>query len=90
MNCGSDNAMKLEFILTWKNPILLKEDDVAAPSNHSRGGTMDLTIVALARSEIDVYLPGEPPEARDQPASRRFRDHLLRFPREVVHGALTG
>jgi D-alanyl-D-alanine dipeptidase len=56
---------------------LLKEGYVAAPSSHSRGSTVDLTIVPLPRSELDVYTPGQPLVACDEPVSRRFRDGSL-------------
>jgi len=73
----SDNAMKREFYPHVEKSDLLKDGYVAAPSSHSRGSTVDLTIVPLPRSEIDVYSPGELLEACDEPASRRFRDGSL-------------
>lgn len=72
-----DNAMKREFYPRVKKNDLLKDGYVASPSSHSRGSTVDLTIVPLPRSEIEVYRPGEPLAPCDKRKSLRFRDGSL-------------
>jgi zinc D-Ala-D-Ala dipeptidase len=74
---SSDNSMKREFYPHVKKDDLFKDGYVASPSSHSRGSTVDLTIVPLPRSDIEVYAPGEPLTACDEQASARFRDGSL-------------
>jgi D-alanyl-D-alanine dipeptidase len=73
----SDNAMKREFYPHVKKTDLFKDGYVASPSSHSRGSTVDLTIVPLPRPDVDVYTPGEPLAACDERGSPRFRDGSL-------------
>jgi D-alanyl-D-alanine dipeptidase len=73
----SDNSMKREFYPHVKKNGLFKDGYVASPSSHSRGSTVDLTIVPLPRFDIQVYAPGEPLTACDEQASARFRDGSL-------------
>jgi len=73
----SDSAMKREFYPDVKKTDLFKDGYVASPSSHSRGSTVDLTIVPLPRSDIDVYTPGEPVAACNERGSLRFRDGSL-------------
>ncbi|MGO9057615.1 MAG: M15 family metallopeptidase [Candidatus Binataceae bacterium] len=73
----SDTAMKREFYPQVKKTGLLKEGYVASPSSHSRGSTVDLTIVWLPRSEVDVFTPGQTLVGCDEPASNRFHDGSL-------------
>ncbi len=74
---GSDTAMKREFYPRVKKTGLLEQGYIASPSSHSRGSTVDLTIVPLPRSEVDVFTPGQPLTPCDEPVSRRFRDGSL-------------
>jgi zinc D-Ala-D-Ala dipeptidase len=74
---SSDTVMKREFYPRVKKDELLKEGYVASPSTHSRGSTVDLTLVALPRTEVDDYIPGRPLVPCDEPASRRFHDGSL-------------
>ena len=55
-----DNSMKREFYPHVKKDDLFKDGYIASPSSHSRGSTVDLTIVPLPRSNIEVYAPGDP------------------------------
>jgi D-alanyl-D-alanine dipeptidase len=73
----SDDAMKREFYPHVNKAVLFKDGYVASPSSHSRGSTVDLTIVPLPRSDIEVYKPAEPLAGCDQPRALRFRDGSL-------------
>lgn len=72
-----DAVMKREFYPRVEKVDLLKDGYVASPSSHSRGSTVDLTIVPLARSKIDFFKPGESLEPCYEAASLRFRDGSL-------------
>jgi zinc D-Ala-D-Ala dipeptidase len=74
---SSDNSMKSEFYPHLKKDDLFKDGYIASPSSHSRGSTVDLTIVTLPRSNIEVYAAGDPLTACDEQASSRFRDGSL-------------
>jgi D-alanyl-D-alanine dipeptidase len=74
---SSDNSMKREFYPHVKKDNLFKDGYIASPSSHSRGSTVDLTIVPLLRSNIGVYAPGDPLTACDEQAPSRFRDGSL-------------
>jgi len=74
---SSDTVMEHEFYPHVEKDKLLKEGYVASPSSHSRGSTVDLTIVALPRTEVDHYIPGQPLAPCDESASHRFRDGSL-------------
>jgi len=73
----SDNAMQREFYPHVKKNLLFKNGYIASPSSHSRGSTVDLTIVPLPRSNIEVYTPGQPLVACNEQSSLRFRDGSL-------------
>jgi zinc D-Ala-D-Ala dipeptidase len=72
-----DNSMKREFYPHVKKNDLFKDGYIASPSSHSRGSTVDLTIVPLPRSNIEVYAPGDPLTACDGQVLSRFRDGSL-------------
>lgn len=72
-----DIRTKREFYPTLEKRDLFKDDYIAAKSGHSRGSTVDLTIVALPVSEQAPYLPGEKLEACYSPVEVRFKDNGL-------------
>jgi zinc D-Ala-D-Ala dipeptidase len=74
---SSDNSMKNEFYPHLKKDDLFKDGYIASPSSHSRGSTLDLTIVPMPRSNIEVYAPGDPLTACDEQVASRFRDGSL-------------
>ena len=74
---SSDNSMKREFYPHLKKDDLFKDGYIASPSSHSRGSTLDLTIVPMLRSSIEVYAPGDPLKACDEQLPSRFRDGSL-------------
>ena len=74
---SSDSSMKREFYPNVKKDDLFKDGYIASPSSHSRGSTVDLTIVPLLRSNIEVYAPGDELTACDEQSPSRFRDGSL-------------
>lgn len=72
-----DTRTKREFYPTLEKRDLFKDDYIAAKSGHSRGSTVDLTIVALPLSEQESWRPGEKLEACYSPVGVRFRDNGL-------------
>ena len=75
----SDNHMKREFYPHVEKTDLFKDGYVASPSSHSRASTVDLTIVPLPRSDVEVFAPGKPLTACDEQTlaalSRRLARH---------------
>lgn len=73
----NDTRMKEEFYPTLRKSDLLKCVYIDARSGHSRGSTVDLTLVPLPIPEQVVYQPGEKLHACHLPAEERFRDNSL-------------
>lgn len=72
-----DLLMKREFYPTLDKPSLFP-DYIATKSGHSRGSTMDLTIVSLANPvEQETYYPGQPLVSCFASADRRFKDNSI-------------
>ena len=74
---SSDNSMKREFYPHVKKDDLFKDGYIASPSSHSRGSTVDLTLVPLPQSNLETCAPGDPVTACDAEAPSRFRDSSL-------------
>ncbi len=74
----SQIQMKNEFYPQVDKSRLFEEGYIAAKSNHSRGSTLDLTIVPLG-SKIPVYHPGQPLVNCAAPAAQRSPDNSLDF-----------
>jgi len=68
---------KREFYPTVDKSNLFKDGYIAAKSSHSRGSTVDLTIVTLPVPEQEGYTPGQPLFACYLPAEKRFRDNSI-------------
>ncbi|MEN6318045.1 MAG: M15 family metallopeptidase [Syntrophaceae bacterium] len=73
----SDTRMKEEFYPTLRKSDLLKRVYIDARSGHSRGSTVDLTLVSLPVPEQVVYQPGEKLHACYLPADKRFKDNSI-------------
>ena len=73
----SDTTMKREFFPTVHKNRLFREGYIASRSGHSRGSTLDLTIVALPLYEPSPYAPGDTLCECYLPATRRFPDNSL-------------
>lgn len=69
--------MKGEFYPWVDKSQLFADGYIAAQSGHSRGSTVDLTLVALPAGPEPVYVPGEPLSACTAPAARRFPDNTI-------------
>ncbi|HOK05895.1 MAG TPA: M15 family metallopeptidase [Syntrophales bacterium] len=70
-----DVKTKDEFYPTVDKRNLFKDGYIAARSGHSRGSTVDLTIVAVPTPPQETYTPGQPLFACHLPAEKRFRDN---------------
>jgi len=91
----NDTRMKWEFYPGVEKKNLFKEDYIAEKSGHSRGSTVDLTIIALngkkPAAELDMgtafdyFGPQSWPESRDVGAEPRGRRMLLQLVMEK-HG----
>ncbi len=73
----SDTSMKREFYPVVHKKNLFKEGYIAAKSGHSRGSTVDLTIVPLPLPKQESYTPGQKLCPCTQTADRRFKDNSL-------------
>ncbi|MEV6336283.1 M15 family metallopeptidase [Nocardia vinacea] len=74
-----DTKMRAEFYPTVEKANLFRDGYIAEKSGHSRGSTLDLTIVALPAADQEQYHPGDPLRACTLPADQRFRDNTLDF-----------
>ncbi|MEU8522199.1 M15 family metallopeptidase [Streptomyces sp. NBC_01216] len=69
-----DQRMKGEFYPRVDKSRLFADGYIAARSGHSRGSTVDLTLVKLPAVPARPYLPGERLVACDAPRAERFPD----------------
>ncbi|MGW0703539.1 M15 family metallopeptidase [Streptomyces sp. NPDC002867] len=72
-----DKAMKQEFYPRVDKSRLFAGGYIAEKSGHSRGSTVDLTIVKLPAEPTRDYVPGEPLTACYAPVSERFPDNSV-------------
>lgn len=72
-----DQAMKGEFYPDVDKTRLFEDGYIAEKSGHSRGSTMDLTIVKLPAKPTRPYVPGEPLVPCYAPKSERFPDNSV-------------
>lgn len=77
-NDVNNAKMQAEFYPTVDKHDLFKDGYVARKSAHSRGSTMDLTIVSLD-SDIPSYNPITPLVSCTLPKNKRFPDNSLDF-----------
>src|SRR5690606_36422666 len=73
---GNDR-MRAEFYPRIDKSRLFPEGYIAEQSGHSRGSTVDLTLVELPATPQRPYLPGEPLPERLAPHDHRFPDHSI-------------
>jgi zinc D-Ala-D-Ala dipeptidase len=71
-----DILMKEEFYPTLEKPDLFP-DYIATKSGHSRGSTLDLTLVPLPIPSQDVYSPGQPLVNCYASVEDRFHDNTI-------------
>ncbi len=73
----SDQRMKAEFYPRVRKQVLFKEGYIAAQSGHSRGSTLDLTLVKLPARSQERYHRGDRLRDCARPAGKRFRDNSI-------------
>ncbi|WP_407554394.1 M15 family metallopeptidase [Streptomyces sp. Pv4-95] len=72
-----DERMKAEFYPRVEKSALFRDGYIAEKSGHSRGSTVDLTLVRLPALPTRPYVPGEPLAACYGPKEVRFPDNSL-------------
>ncbi|MGC4808274.1 M15 family metallopeptidase [Micromonospora sp. DT233] len=72
---ADDDRMKAEFYPDVAKSRLFADGYLGAPTAHSRGSTVDLTLVADPPPEQPRYAPGERLVPCTAPAGRRFADN---------------
>ncbi|MEU3922042.1 M15 family metallopeptidase [Streptomyces sp. NPDC029004] len=72
-----DEAMKKEFYPQVDKSRLFADGYIAERSGHSRGSTVDLTLVKLPALTTRPYVPGEPLVPCFAPQSDRFPDNSV-------------
>jgi D-alanyl-D-alanine dipeptidase len=72
-----DTKMKKEFYPAVDKKNLFRDGYIAAKSGHSRGSTVDLTLVPLSVPAEETYLPGQNMRACYLPADQRFGDNSV-------------
>ncbi|MFH8992406.1 M15 family metallopeptidase [Streptomyces sp. NPDC017940] len=72
-----DERMKREFYPRVDKSRLFEDGYIAEKSGHSRGSTVDLTIVRLPAKPTRPYFPGEPLTHCYAPRSERFPDNSV-------------
>jgi D-alanyl-D-alanine dipeptidase len=68
---------KEEFYPTVDKKNLFKDGYIAAKSGHSRGSTVDLTIVPVPVPEEEIYTPGQILRPCFLPMDKRFKDNSI-------------
>jgi zinc D-Ala-D-Ala dipeptidase len=72
-----EQRMKAEFYPGLDKSVLFDEGYIAGPTAHSRGSTMDLTLVALPARAQRPYVPGEKLASCSAPQAQRFPDNTV-------------
>ncbi len=72
-----DRLTQAEFYPTVPKAELFKRGYIAARSSHSRGSTVDLTVVPLPAPPQEKYTPGQKLAACTEPMGKRFGDNSL-------------
>ncbi|WP_394836466.1 M15 family metallopeptidase [Pendulispora rubella] len=75
----NDTKMRQEFYPTVDKANLFRDGYIAEKSGHTRGSTLDVTIVALPAGEQEVYKSGDALRECTLPADQRFKDNSLDF-----------
>ncbi|MFH8348902.1 M15 family metallopeptidase [Streptomyces sp. NPDC018045] len=73
----NDQRMKGEFYPRIDKSTLFRDGYIAEKSGHSRGSTVDLTLVPLPGLPTRPYVPGEPLTQCYAPKAARFPDNSL-------------
>ena len=73
----ADTKTKKEFYPTADKKNLFKDGYIDSKSGHSRGSTLDLTIVPLPLPQQPDYIQGQKLHECYLPANKRFRDNSI-------------
>lgn len=73
----ADQRMKPEFYPRVDKSVLFADGYIAERSGHSRGSTLDVTLVALPLAGAAPYIPGQPLMDCAAPQAIRFPDNSL-------------
>jgi zinc D-Ala-D-Ala dipeptidase len=73
----TDTAMRAEFYPRVHKRELFSDGYIAERSGHSRGSTVDLTIVTLPPAVQPNFVPGQPLVSCTEPVGRRFADNTI-------------
>jgi D-alanyl-D-alanine dipeptidase len=73
----ADTRTMLEFYPTVDKRHLFRDGYIAARSSHSRGSTVDLTIVPVPTPPQEVYVSGQRLFECDLPRGQRFKDNSI-------------
>jgi len=73
----ADERMKAEFYPRVDKSVLFADGYIAEKSGHSRGSTVDLTLVALPAADTPPYVPGQPLVDCTAPQRFRFPDNSV-------------
>lgn len=76
-NNSMDTLTKLEFYPTLNKATELFPDYIATRSGHTRGSTVDVTLLQLPFVQQAVYLPGQPLVACFADAENRYGDNSI-------------
>ncbi len=71
------DAMRPEFFPNVAKDALIPDGYIAAPSSHSRGSTVDLTLIPLPAPPVPAYRVGAPLRSCVAPAADRYFDGSL-------------
>ncbi len=74
---SGDERMKTEFYPRVDKSVLFDEGYIASRSGHSRGSTIDLTLVKLPATLQQPYVPGQPLESCYAPYGQRYPDNSV-------------
>jgi D-alanyl-D-alanine dipeptidase len=72
-----DRKMKKEFYPGLQKSVLFRNGYIAEKSGHSRGSTVDLTLVVLPLSDSEMYRDGQPLLPCTAPLGKRFADNSV-------------
>jgi zinc D-Ala-D-Ala dipeptidase len=72
-----DTKTRAEFYPTVDKRNLFRDGYIAEKSGHSRGSTIDLTIVPSPAPAQEQYIPGQPLRACYEPEGKRFGDSSI-------------
>jgi len=68
---------KKEFYPTVDKKNLFRDGYISDKSSHSRGSTVDITIVPVPVPKQEIYVPGQVPHECHLPVETRFKDNSI-------------